>query len=291
MIRSSSKNWTFVSPRSSAALTESIVGAFAVISAPAAGDAQASVGGRSSNAPPGVAWICTFSQLGEIVSSVSASTVSVPPLQITVSGEPSRELIMSSCEAPSRMSAPSPPVMIALAGLHGQAVGASVAGDRDRLRVDVGRGLDVLDVGADQVVLARGTVVARGRRARTSARSACRRSRCRCRRRRPSCRCRCWASDRRCRRRRAACRCRRSRRCRRRRRRRRCVSLRAPPASTSLPSPPVMIAGIDVRPRKVSLLSTAAGRDAVAHVAGVDHRAGDARADHGPGRASSRRRR
>ena len=48
---------------------------------------------------------------------------------------------------------------VALAGLHRQAVAAAVAGDRDGLGVDVGRALDVLDVGADQVVLAGGAVV------------------------------------------------------------------------------------------------------------------------------------
>ena len=253
-IRSSSKNWTLVSPRSSAALTESIVGALAEIAAPATGDAQASVGAWSSNAPPGVAWICTFSQLGEIVSSVSASTVSVPPLQITVSGEPSRELIVSSCEAPSRTSAPSPPVMIALARLHGQPVGASVAGDRDRLRASMSarprrsrhrcrsgrsrprtpslRSPSSENVGDETPAVRRGVdAVAADHRVGAGV----------------------GLQDRRCRRRRGACRRRRSRRSCRRPRPPSMLSPRAPPASTSLPSPPLIMAGIVVRPKRNAL--------------------------------------
>ena len=83
MVRSSSRNWTRVTPRSSVALTLSVVAPFAVSEAAAAGAVQATVGGRSSNGPPGEACDCSSSQDGATVSSVSASTVSVPPLQTT----------------------------------------------------------------------------------------------------------------------------------------------------------------------------------------------------------------
>ena len=65
---------------------------FAAALAPAAGAVQAIRGGRSSNGPPGVAWSSTFSHVVETMSSVSASTVSVPAPQRIVSGEPSRRV-------------------------------------------------------------------------------------------------------------------------------------------------------------------------------------------------------
>ena len=73
----------------------------------------------------------TFSHEGEIWSSVSASTVSMPPPQITVSGELSRALMVS-------LDGPALEHVGALAagdragpadGL--EVIGAAVAGDRD----------------------------------------------------------------------------------------------------------------------------------------------------------------
>ena len=239
-----------MSPRSSAALTDSIVAALAVIAAPAAGAAQASVGGAVVERAAGRGLDLHVLAAGrDRVERVGEHGVGAAVADHGVGRAVARVdqvVLRGALEDVGALAAGD----VALAGLHGQPVGAAVAGDRDGLGVDVGRGLDVLDVGADQVVLARGAVVAqpvervRRRDAPAVGRGVD-----------PV------AADQRVAAgvglevvvavaAAAACRRRRSRRSCRRPRRRRCVSLRAPPASASLPSPPLMITGIGVRPKR-----------------------------------------
>ena len=140
-------------PRSSVAFTVSVVGAFAGSVASAAGAVHAISGGWSSNGPPGVAWVETFSHVVETMSSVSASTVSVPAPHRIVSGEPSRARRMSSSAPPSSTSLPSPPVRsprppVTVSRLTRPSPTIVTVPLADARR------LDVLDVGADQVVLA-----------------------------------------------------------------------------------------------------------------------------------------
>ena len=255
--RSSSKNWTFVSPRSSVALTRSVVGGVGRQRRGGAGrgpgERRRAVVERAAGRGLRPARSRTS---GEIMSSVSAITVSMPPLQITVSGEPSREVIRSSCGPPSRTSAPSPPVMIALAADDGQPVAAAVAGDgdglrrrrrprprrsrcrcrsgRSRRRVAVvgaapssendGRDAPAVDGGVDPVAADHrvGAGVGLSASLPSPPRSASSPAK-------PSMSSSPAPPS--------------------------MVSLRAPPASASLPSPPVMVAGIVLRPRSVAVVS------------------------------------